>query len=238
MSVNMVSSLDGKATTNIGKAGAIGSPVDHHLMRSLRSRVDAIMIGASTLRAEKLTLAVPEDLARTRVSQGRKPQPLAVFVSASGDLPLEENLLGPSCEDRLVLTTSDTPGERLAALSRLASIETLPTQGGSIDLSTALKALKTRHEVDVLLVEGGPSLNYALVRGGLVDELFLTLTPKLTGGQGPLFPNILHGPALPPETDFTPDLLSVHASHGELFLRYLLKRDPTNKGVLPLPTRE
>ncbi len=238
MVVNMVSSLDGKATTNGGKAGAIGSPVDHHLMRSLRSRVDAVMIGASTLRAEKLTLSIPEDLAHTRVSQGRKPQPLAVIASASGDLPLEENLLGPSRENRLVLTVPGIPGERLVALSRLASVETLTAkedsiEGDSIDLRTALKVLKTRYEVDVLLVEGGPSLNYSLVLSGLVDELFLTLAPKLIGGQGPSFLGILHGPALSLETDFTLDLLSVHASHGELFLRYHLKTDSTNK-VAPL----
>jgi len=218
--INMVSSLDGKATTNGGKAGSIGSPVDHLLMRSLRSRADAVMIGASTLRAEKLNLAIPEDLVHARVSQGRERQPLAVFVSRSGDLPLEENLLGPSRENRLVLTVPSLPAERLAALSRLASVETLPAKKDSIDLSTVLEVLKTRHGVDVLLVEGGPSLNYSLVRDGLVDELFLTLAPKMTGGQGPSFPGILSGPALPPVTDFAPDLLSVHVSHDELFLRY------------------
>lgn len=236
MVINMVSSLDGKVTTNSGKAGSIGSPVDRLVMCSLRSRVDAVMIGASTLRAEKLNLSVPEDLTRTRVSQGRKPQPLAVLVSASGDLPLEENLLGPSREDRLVFTVPCIPGERLATLSQLASVETLPAEGDSIHLRTALNVLKARHEVAVLLVEGGPSLNYSLVRGGLVDEIFLTLAPKLTGGQGPSFPGILHGPALPPEIDFSTDLISIHASHGELFLRYHLKTDPTNK-VAPDPNR-
>ncbi len=220
----MVSSLDGKVTTNSGKAGSIGSPVDRLIMRSLRSRVDAVMIGASTLRAEKLNLSVPEDLTRTRVSQGRKPQPLAVLVSASGDLPLEENLLGPSRENRLVFTIPGIPGERLAALSHLASVETPPAKGASIDHRAALNVLKARHGVAVLLVEGGPSLNYSLVRRGLVDEIFLTLAPKLTAGLGPAFPGILHGPALPSKTDFSTDLLSIYSSHSELFLRYHLKK--------------
>ncbi|CAA9456187.1 MAG: hypothetical protein AVDCRST_MAG28-2553 [uncultured Rubrobacteraceae bacterium] len=228
MVINMVSSLDGKVTTNSGKAGSIGSPVDRLIMRSLRSRVDAVMIGASTLRAEKLNLSVPEDLSRTRVSQGREPQPLAVLVSASGDLPLKENLLGPSPKDRLVFTVPGIPGECLATLSQLALVETLPVEGDSIDLRIALHVLKARHGVTVLLVEGGPSLNYSLVRGGLVDEIFLTLAPKLTGGQGPSSPGILHGPALPPGTDFSADLLSIHAAHGELFLRYHLKNLKTD----------
>jgi riboflavin-specific deaminase-like protein len=235
VAINMVSSLDGKAATG-GKAGAIGSPADRLLMRTLRARADAVMIGAGTLRAEKLTLAVPESLARARKALGLKPQPLSVVATTTGDLPLQTNLLGPSPENLLVLVPPEISEERLATLSSRAKTEVVvaqrrPTdreglvgQKGtrpSLDLSEALCTLKRRYAVDVLLVEGGPALNHALISSGLADELFLTLAPKLLGGSRPEALTILEGPAVPPGKT-APELTSLYLFENELFLRYAL----------------
>lgn len=233
VAINMVSSLDGKAAMG-GKAGAIGSPADRILMRTLRARADAVMIGAGTLRAEKLTLAVPEILARARKALGLRPQPLSVVATATGDLPLQTNLLGPPSENLLVLIPPGIPEERLATLSSKAKTEIVaqrkPTnQGGLVqtgtepllDLSEALWTLKRRYAVDVLLVEGGPALNHALISSGLADELFLTLAPKLLGGSRPEALTILEGPAVPPGKT-APELISLHLFDDELFLRYAL----------------
>jgi 2,5-diamino-6-(ribosylamino)-4(3H)-pyrimidinone 5'-phosphate reductase len=194
--MNMVSSLDGKATVR-GKASQIGSSTDRTLMRVLRARVDAVMVGAGTLRAEKLRLDVPEDLARDRESRGLKPQPLAIIATTSGDIPLEENLLGFSPDNLLILSS--------------------PTVSRS--LTDTLENLKGTYAVDSLLIEGGPALNHSLIHSGLVDELFLTLSPKLLGGEGPGTLSVLHGPLLPSwQTEL--ELISVHLSGSELFLRY------------------
>lgn len=226
--VNMISSLDGKATAS-GKAGPIGSPTDRLLMRALRARVDAVMIGAGTLRAEKLTLAVPRDLKASREARGLRPQPLAVLATGSSDLPLEANLLGPSPDNLLVLTSPETPEECLTELSSSgASIEVVPEESDSVssssqlDLARALETLKERYAVDVLLVEGGPVLNHTFVRNGLADELFLTLAPKLLGGARSGTLTILEGPPVPPQKT-GPKLISVHLSGDELFLRYALR---------------
>lgn len=229
--VNMVASLDGKASAG-GKAGAIGSLIDRALMRILRARADAVMTGARTLRAEKLTLAVPRDLARSRASRGLKPQPLAVLVTGSGEVPLDENLTGASSDNLLVLASPEIPRERLAYLSSRAAVEVLPEirrkepkgrhTGLRLDLEGALEVLKKRYAVDVLLVEGGPTLNHAFVVDGLADELFLTLAPKLVGGSRPENITVLEGPPLPPRAA-DPNLLSVYLSGDELFLRYALR---------------
>jgi 2,5-diamino-6-(ribosylamino)-4(3H)-pyrimidinone 5'-phosphate reductase len=222
----MITSLDGKAAVE-GKAGSIGSPIDRTIMRTLRSHADAVMIGAGTLRAEKLTLAIPENLARARPSRELRPQPLAIVVTVTGDVPLQTNLLGSSPDNLLVLTSPETTVERLAALSALASIEILPkeklTPDSRLDLTWALEILKKRYAVDVLLVEGGPSLNYALVSSGLADELFLTLAPKLLGGTHLDTLTILEGASLLPTKSPNPELISVHLSNNELFLRYTLQ---------------
>jgi 2,5-diamino-6-(ribosylamino)-4(3H)-pyrimidinone 5'-phosphate reductase len=225
----MVCSLDGK-TTVAGKAGSIGGQIDRALMRTLRSRADAVMVGAGTLRAEKLNLGVPEDVSQWRASRGLKPQPLSVIATASGDLPLRENLIGSSTDNLVVLASSDTARHRLTALSSFASVEIVPEGTAPrswLDPTEALQTLKERHAVDVLLVEGGPALNYALVSAGLADELFLTLAPKLLGGTRHEALTMLEGPAVPHLVSPEPELISVYLSDNELFLRYTLRQIPT-----------
>jgi 2,5-diamino-6-(ribosylamino)-4(3H)-pyrimidinone 5'-phosphate reductase len=234
----MISSLDGKVAVS-GKAGSLGGPVDRTVMRTLRARADAVMVGAGTVRAEKLTLAVPEDHARARKARGLKPQPLAVVATATGDVPLKENLLGPSSDNLLIFASAETPQEHLGTLSSYASVEVVPeektttpeTTGSSrtdrsasrLDLTRALETLKKRHAVDVLLVEGGPALNHALVSSGLADELFLTLAPKLLGGDDRYAtPTVLEGLPIGCQ-EAQPRLISVHFADNELFLRYTLR---------------
>jgi 2,5-diamino-6-(ribosylamino)-4(3H)-pyrimidinone 5'-phosphate reductase len=228
--INMVASLDGKTTVG-GKAGSIGSSVDRTLMRTLRARADAAMVGAGTLRAEKLTLAVPENLAQERASRGLEPQPLAVIATATGDVPLPENLLSSSPDNLLVLVSPDVPEERFAALSLHASVEAVsraPGANSGLDVNTALEVLKGRYAVEVLLVEGGPALNHALISARLADELYLTLAPKLLGGKSPDELAALEGPILGSQKRPKPKLISVHLCGDELFLRYaLLPLGPT-----------
>ena len=225
MAINMVCSLDGKVAAD-GKAGSIGSPTDRLLMRALRARADAVMIGAGTLRAEKLRLDVPDDMARARQERGLEPQPLAVVATGSGDVPLRENLLGASPDNLVVFVSSGTPDSRLAALSSHASVEIVSgeaARGPRLDLAGALETLKQRYAVEALIIEGGPGLNHSFVSADLADELFLTLAPKLLGGGRPDALTILQGSALPPQTSRKAEPISIHLSENELFLRYTLR---------------
>jgi 2,5-diamino-6-(ribosylamino)-4(3H)-pyrimidinone 5'-phosphate reductase len=223
--INMVVSLDGKVTVQ-GKASSIGSSMDRTLMRNLRAQVDAVMVGAGTLRAEKLRLDVPEELAGERASRELEPQPLGVIVAGSGDVPLPRNLVTSSFDNLLILVSSEEPlKEGFGALASRASVEVVPrqiTSGSQLDLGRALETLKERYAVEVLLVEGGPTLNHALICAGLVDELFLTLAPKLLGGVRPGALTILEGLDVPPQKSPSPELVSVHLFDDELFLRYTL----------------
>lgn len=202
--INMVSSVDGRVTTG-GGASRIGSAVDRRAMRILRSKADAVMIGAGTLRAERLSLGLDE------TSSG--PQPLGVVISSSGEVPLETNLVLSAGQDILVLVPQDGatgPANRLGVPM---------TSSGTIDLEQALRLLRSRFAVEVLLVEGGPSLNHALISNYLADELLLTLAPKLLGGRLDDALTLVNGPALAP-TDLR--LLCAYLAHDELFLRYAI----------------
>ena len=206
--INMVSSVDGKVVME-GKASRIGSETDRRAMRTLRSKADAVMIGASTLRAEKLSLGLDD----------HGPQPLAVIATRTGDLPLENLIVGEH-QDVLVLTTNDAPKSldgRLRERARVLRVTATPP--GGINLEEALEVLKIEYAIEVLLVEGGPRLNYALICEDLADELFLTLAPKLLGGTVDEILTVLDGPALQRRKI---KLLSAHLAEDELFLRYSL----------------
>jgi riboflavin-specific deaminase-like protein len=208
--VNMISSLDGK-TTLYGKGSGIGSAVDRLLMRDLRSRADAVMIGANTLRAERLSLGLDEP--------ARASHPLAVVVSGSGDVPAEQNLILGRGQDLLVMVPEGVTAR--ASWGRGRTLVAPAGRRGTIWLEEALRILKNEYAVDLLLVEGGPSLNHSLISDGLVDELFITLSPKLLGGTARETRTLLDGPEFQ-ETQ-TATLLSTHLCENELFLRYRLQ---------------
>ena len=207
--INMVSSIDGKVAVD-GKSARLGSWTDRRTMRTLRSNADAVMIGAGTLRAERLSLGLDDsDL----------PQPLAVIVTETGDLPLESKLAGYGRQTVLVIAPIQA-AEQLRGRASVLAVQTSPS--GAIDLREALRTLKAIYGVNCLLVEGGPSLNHSLISQDLADELFLTISPKLLGGlQGEAL-TMLEGNLLSAETLPAPDLLSVHLAGSELFLRYSL----------------
>lgn len=212
--INMVSSLDGKTAIK-GKAGGIGSETDRETMRVLRSKVDAVMVGAGTLRAEKVSLT----------SEGRRsPEPLAVIAAGSGDLPLESNLLHAKRDRTVIIAPDSLSAERRNTLSEFAHALDSPSDPSNRpDLHEALRVLKRRFQVSTLLVEGGPALNHSLISNGLADELFLTLSPKLIGGPPEETMTLLQGNYLSAESEQN-GLTSIYLSGDELYLRYSPRR--------------
>lgn len=152
MAMNFAATLDGRAAI-AGVSGPIGSAADTAMLAGLRSRFDAVMIGAGTMRAERYS--------------GLKV-PLVVIESGSA---------------------------------------------GWIDLEERLHALRGEG-VRAVLCEGGPRLHGSLQAAGLVDELFLTIAPKLSGGEAP---RILEG-ELPAVASL--ELVWLLEEDGELFARY------------------
>ncbi len=202
--VNMVGSVDGRSSVG-GKASGIGGRADRAAMRALRARVDAVMVGAGTLRAEKINLGLDEPEAR---------QPLAVVVGGAGDIPITERLVGGR-QNVVLAVPDDSPGPRVAERDLLTVVRT-PSRGrGRADLGRLLEILRSEYAVDRLLVEGGPTLNRALIDEGLADELFLTISPSLL--LGPEAAIVSGGPGGRPRRL---TLLTVHSAGDELFLRY------------------
>ena len=222
--LNMVSSLDGRAAIG-GKAGAIGGESDRRLMRVLRSRADAVMIGAGTLRSEKISLSIPDDLAYIRASRGLPEQPLHIILIGATN-PNLENLVNPVPDRTILIINEKSKFSELGELAPEARdvLRSPADSQGRIDLQGVMDTLQREHGVDLILVEGGPSLNHSLLSNGLADELHLTLASKIIGGNQP---SIISGPSLPNQK-YSHGLLSIHTSYevpeGDLFLRYRLTK--------------
>jgi len=235
--INMVASLDGRVAVE-GRASGLGGAADRALMRHLRAAADAVMTGAGTLRAEKVNLSVPEDLARERLARGQRARPLAVIPTASGRLGPSQLPVGTPPEDLLILTSEQALAEgRLDRLPEGARVQTVRGGTSALDPTGILELLREQHAVSSLLVEGGPRLNHSLVAAGLARELFLTVAPTIVGGTAA--ETLLRGPSpLAPDSSKA-RLLSVHFSKDEeLFLRYRLaepasRRQKTDEHLLP-----
>ena len=213
---NMVSSLDGQASAG-GKVAGIGSEVDRTTMRNIRAQVGAVIIGAGTLRAERLSLGL-DDRAQCR-------QPLAVILTGGGDVPLRDNLVSHEGQAVLVITTRRRASTLRRSLKDRAEVLGIPEDpDGYPDPKHALRYLRQRRGIVSVLVEGGPKLNQNLISHGLIHELFLTVAPELLGGSSYSPRTILEG-HLPKSVALR--LISVHLASDELFLRYSVS-DPSD----------
>jgi riboflavin-specific deaminase-like protein len=208
LALNMVSSLDGKATIEWRTKG-LSTELDRELFHHLRTQADAVMVGAGTARIERYgRIAKSDELRDKREREGLARDPLAVVVSARLDLPADLPLLNDPEQRVLIATGSDA---------------TLPDLGEQVDyarvrddLPLLMARLRHDHGVRSVLCEGGPTLNSHLLAGGLVDELFLTLHPKLTGGAAAL--TIVAGRELVEPAEL--ELTSVAEGGGDLFTRW------------------
>ena len=210
VAVNMVQTCDGRASVH-GRTGPISSLADRQLFHALRTRVDAVMVGAGTLRVERYGRMVPDAARREqRRAAGLEPDPLAIVVSGSLDLPADLPLLqDPS--SRVVIVTAAQGS--LAGVR--AQVEYVRSEE-ALDLPAALARLRDEHGVRAILCEGGPHLNASLLSQGLIDELFLTTVPALAGAAGAL--SIMDGAPL--EAPLALSLRWLLAHEGELFARY------------------
>lgn len=215
IAVNMVSTVDGKITLNKKeRAEPLGSPIDRALMKRLRVHFDAVLRGAETVRANPFFPGVPDDLARLREEAGRSPQPLGIVVSGSLDLPLESQYFTVSPRP-IVLTSAASDPERRRVVAEYAEVEVVGDE--RVDPRRAVDLLARKYGIRRLLVEGGAALNYSFAESGLMDTLFWTLAPKLSGFDEDL--TMIAGPALlSPIPKLSLETLYLH--ENELYFRW------------------
>lgn len=212
--VNFVASADGHAAYR-GRSRWLSDEADREIFHGLREHVDAILMGTGTLRTERYGRLVRDPERRhRRAASGLAPDPLACVFSRSGDIPTDIPLFDDPSSRIAVFTAAGLDTSGLGA-----QIELVRLDPGELTLTTMMRRLRSDYDVRSLLCEGGPTLFGALLQESLVDELFLSLSPKLTGGGNA--PAITSGPELSDLRHL--DLVSVLELESSLFLRYALR---------------
>jgi riboflavin biosynthesis pyrimidine reductase len=228
--LNMVSTVDGRATVG-GRSGPISDRADRELFHGLRTAVDAVLAGAGTVRVERYGRMIPdESRRRLRLQRGLSEEPLACIVSGRLTLGDDIPLLAEPSARVAILTSSAASLPASPAHVDYVRAE----RAGLLDLPAALAELRERFAVRTLLCEGGPHLACQLLAGGLVDELFLSMSPTLAGGEpsGGEALRILAGAALEPTVGL--ELLGALQSDSYLFLRYgVSARDRVSRETMP-----
>jgi 5-amino-6-(5-phosphoribosylamino)uracil reductase len=211
VAVNMVSTLDGRAATD-GNTRGLGGEHDRKLFHLLRASADALLVGAGTARIERYAAAVKNDELRdARERHGLDREQPTVIVSARLVLPSDLPLLQDPDSRVIVATAADHELEGVAA--------DIGYERTGDDLQLLLARLRSDYGFRSLLCEGGPTLVSYMLAAGLVDELFLSIAPKLAGGGDE--PTIASGPLLPEPADA--DLVWLCEAGGELFTRWRVR---------------
>jgi riboflavin biosynthesis pyrimidine reductase len=216
---NMVGSLDGAARLG-GKSAPLSSEGDMRIFGVLRALCDLVLVGAETVRQENYRPAKARAaFADRRAALGQPPAPAIAVISRRLDLDFTAPLFTAPRVPTLVLTGSGPPDAALAAARAAGAVVVTAGEGDGVDPVRAVREVAARGFVR-LLHEGGPRILAQFAAADLVDELCLTLSPVIAGGDAP---RIMNGPGVLDPTRFVP--LSVLEEDGFLFTRYGRARD-------------
>lgn len=181
--VNMAMSADGKIATANRAVSTFSSPRDHEHLYELRATADAVMSGARTVDLNNYTLGPgAERFRKLRLRRGLAEYSLRVIASGSGSVNPHAEIFRHRFSPILVLTSKRASTKALKRLRTVAD-EVKVFGSDEVDFPAALCWLRAEWKVKRLLCEGGGELNDALFRAGLVDELHLTICPRIIGGR-------------------------------------------------------
>ena len=181
--INMAMSADGKIASANRAIETLGSPADYKHLLQLRASADAILCGARTVNDPEITLGGGDiHWIRARRRQGLADYALRVVVTGSGSLRPDSGVFLPSPAPLIILTTTSAPQQSRARWRECGAV--VKTFGRkTVDLGRALAWLAAEWNVRRLICEGGGQLNEAMLRAALVDEIRVTLCPKILGGR-------------------------------------------------------
>jgi 2,5-diamino-6-(ribosylamino)-4(3H)-pyrimidinone 5'-phosphate reductase len=216
--INVAMTADGKIDTFERKGSAISSRRDKERVDQLRALADGILVGGRTLLDEQPRLTVKSEALREgRVQRGVSPNPVKVGVVTVADIALDSDFIKVGPARVVIFTTSQTSIPQLESLRSLG-VEVFVDGAPRVDLHNMMLTLK-KIGVDHLMVEGGGTMNFELMRLGLVDELTVYVAPMIFGGASA--PTLADGLGLPRDAAIEMKLIDVERwEDGGVFLRY------------------
>jgi riboflavin-specific deaminase-like protein len=235
VTVNFAITADGRISTRKRTPSDFSSPGDKRRLLEIRSKCDAILVGARTLGTDTMSMGLPAaDLREARVAKGKPTHPWRVIVTNSGKISPDLKVFHtPKLPTPIVFTTRTMPVRTINTLAPLSALYL--HLAPKVNLRAMLLTLQEDYSVRRVVCEGGGTLLRALLEDDLVDELHVTFCPRVFGGKrAPTLTGVAG--------DFLPNSVPLSLAHfeiieGELFTRWRIDRK-THKDSPPLRKRQ
>ncbi len=219
---NFAITFDGKVSRPSGGPSLFSSKTDKRRLVEIRALGDALLVGASTLAADTMTMGISDArLRQRRIRKGLAEYPLRVIFSNSGRLDPRWRVFQHDFSPIILMTTERIPVRTRARLEKLG-VDVVCQQGKKVDVARALRWLASHHQVGKAVCEGGPRLIRAFFEANCVDELYLTWCPPLFGGRNT--PRLCGAGKKMFARAVRFDLLSWRVIGNECFLHYRVMR--------------
>lgn len=220
--INVAMTADGKIDTAARKGAAISSPRDKERVDALRAESDAVMVGGRTLLGEDPKLTVKSEARRAeRLARGLAENPMKVGVVSEANMGIHSKFLREGDAQVVIFTTKRTSKDKLDLLRSLG-VDVFVHEGERVDLTHMMQTL-AELGVKRLMVEGGATLNFELLRLGLVDEVYAFVAPMIFGGESA--PTLAAGTGLERGDAVPMKLMAVETwGDGGVLLKYSIAR--------------
>ncbi len=219
--VNFAVTWDGKISTRNRTPSDFSSKRDKQRLLEIRSTGDALLVGRATIAADNMRMGLPDaTLREARLRRGQTEFPIRVIVTNHGKLDPTLEVFQYDFSPIHVFSTQQMP---MLVRQRLKTKATLHIQNGdSLKLGKVLETLRRDSGVNRVVCEGGPTVFKALLADDLVDEICLTLCPRIFGGARALSLSGVPGDFLPKSTMC--QISAMEVVEDECFLRYQVIR--------------
>ncbi len=176
ITVNAAMTVDGKIATSLGDS-AISSKEDLLRVHELRASVDGIVVGISTVLADDPRLTV-----RLAAKQVKRKYPVRIIIDSTGKIPLDSRILRSASKIRTIVAVTELA--HTDTISKIKKMGAMVIVSGRqrVNLKKVLSIVK-KMGIKRILVEGGGEINWSLFSLGLVNELIVTIAPKIVGGR-------------------------------------------------------
>jgi 2,5-diamino-6-(ribosylamino)-4(3H)-pyrimidinone 5'-phosphate reductase len=214
--INSAMSADGKISTWQRKQVRISGAIDFDRVDRLRCGSDAIMVGIGTVLADDPSLTVKSVQRKIeRKEKGFDENPVRVIIDSQARTPIDADIFKKGEGRRIVVVSSSAPSENVKALRRKAMV--IIAGESRVDLPDAMKQLYLLG-INRLMVEGGATLNWAMLSSGLVDEIYTFVGNVIIGGQAA--PTLVDGEGFKDASTLPLELISAEKIEQGILLKW------------------
>ncbi len=217
VTVNFALTWDARISTRKGTPSDFSSPRDKRRLIEIRAECDAILASVKTISADNMTMGLPDPaLRRARLDRQQSEYPLRVLLTNSGRIDPALRIFEKDFSRIVIFSTTRMPARVRSALAGKADLWL--HESSAVNLPAMFATLRADYGVKRLVCEGGAQVFRSLLTAGLVDELHVTLAPRIFGGRTAPTLTSLAGDYLPDSVALK--LRDTQVVDGECFLRY------------------